>query len=57
MYLLFSDGTWVRADSHDEIKELEEKHVWPFPLDVKGDPRRSVRIITEIGLEVTRKGL
>ena len=57
MYLLFSDGTWVRADSHDEIKELEEKHVWPFPLDIKGDPRRSVRIITEIGLEVTRKGI
>lgn len=57
MYLLFSDGTWTRVDSHDDIERAITYHWWPFPLDVAGDPRRSVRVITEIGLEVTRKGI
>ena len=56
-YLLFSDGAWVKAETYEDVNKIIKSHWWPFPLDIKGDPRRTVRIITEIGIEEVRKSI
>lgn len=55
--LLFSDGTWVETETYEDVNKAIKNHWWPFPLDIEGDPRRTVRILTEIGIEEVRKSI
>ena len=45
IYLLFSDGTWASTTNKEHINNIIEEHHFPFPLDIKGDSRRSVTLI------------
>lgn len=56
-YLLFSDGTWAEAETYEDINKIIKNHWWPFPLDIEGDSRRTVRIVAEIGIEEVRKSI
>lgn len=47
IYLLFSDNTWFSCANEKEVKEKIEHHYFPFPMDKKGDPERSVIIIKD----------
>lgn len=56
-FLLYSDGTWSSTDDIDAIKNMIENHWWAFPLDIKGDARRVVRVLSNVGIEEIRKGV
>ena len=43
-YLLFSDGTWATTSDESKIDTIIERHRFPFPIDIKGDHRRWVKI-------------
>lgn len=43
-YLLFSDGTWATTSDESKIDTIIERHHFPFPIDIKGDYRRWVKI-------------
>ena len=44
-YLLFSDGTWASTTNKSHIAEIAKQHRFPFPMDLEGDPRRTVTVI------------
>lgn len=58
-YLLFSDGTWATASDESQIDTIIERHHFPFPIDIKGDYRRWVKIfpVDSIGFCELRKNI
>lgn len=56
VYLLYSDGTWSTCPE-EKTEEVIEHHWWPFPIDIKGDPRRKVKIIKNLHWVTTVKGV
>jgi len=55
-YLLFSDGSWDICQSN-QVDKVIANHWWPFPLDEKGDSRRTVTILTDIGTKKIKKNI
>lgn len=50
-YLLYSDGTWdeIHTNATEEvIQKRINQHRFPFPIDLKGDPRREALILKGI---------
>lgn len=56
IYLVFSDGTWSAVNKNsnrlssveDRIQKQIDNHYWRFPLDIKGDSRRTVTILRDV---------
>jgi len=55
-YLLFSDGSWDACEAH-QVDRIIANHWWPFPLDEKGDSRRTVTILTDICAKKIKKNV
>lgn len=56
-FILFSDGTWSLCENPQDIEKVIKNHWWPFPLDQEGDPRRKVTMLSNVGIEIVRKGI
>lgn len=57
IYLLFSDGTWNSCTNKEEVNKTIKNHHFPFPMDKKGDFRRSVTIIKDYNTIIFKKGI
>lgn len=59
-YLLYSDGTWgtiSNTASDAAIQERVSKHIFPFPIDIKGDYRREVIILKGVNRIEKMRGI
>lgn len=56
-YMLFSDGTWASTTNSSHVKNIIDEHIFPFPMDIKGDSRREVIIISDYQTKIIKTNI